>query len=784
MQFTQPTLAVARPRSDHAVQNERRWYDTIPRRHLLESNKSYKYLGIKGHLRLQCNPTPFSTSCLYFRKSALAQYSSSALNMQQAGNSYPPYGPYQLGPPYRGSIPPIDPLVPKDQYVSPPISAVYPSSLPGSQSQGQYSRPITPALVPETRHRIHILRFWKWEVLAIILAACAMAAIIFLLVYFDGERVPEWPYTINLTTLVSVIATIFKAALLAVIGEIISQAKWSWFRKSHAVNDLQRFDEASRSGWGALKFFLTIPKTFIGTIAAAVILISMAIGPFSQQAIKSVTCQQANPSAIASVPITNFAAGGTFRFGAGQWRLTPDFQGALVDGLTAPLSNVSIPTLSAACTTGNCTFPSYAGVTHSTMGLCSACVDLTNHITLIPGTKTNYTLPGGPFVDASDAGGTSSPILNVQPNTLKWLPQSSLEPHNAAFSSSAINMTMIALTRFSQGTNITISSPYSLEWHPFAVTCAIHPCLRNYHGAVSNNILNETLLSTVPAIPAAEGEFSSNGFHSSTALRTSCLIDGNLYTPSNFSLVPRTRTIPGPSKYGPDTVSLPRLFEGVLAPDGHTNVTAPYECIYKLYWVLYFALYYFFTDYLFTGSCFRSADAPEATLNCPDQVFWLNSFWENGNASMHTVQKTVDGFVKAATDRMRAEGGSMYNGRVPGEELPFEKLVVKGVGLDTTVCVEFDKWWLALPVGLLALGAFLLVVVVLDGYLDVDENGEGRQPVWKSSLLPLMYCGFLGGVGTPWRSVPEEDELEKLAKKEKAVLSVGGGSVGFIRAMA
>jgi len=73
---------------------------------------------------------------------------------------------------------------------------------------------------------------------------------------------------------------------------------------------------------------------------------------------------------------------------------------------------------------------------------------------------------------------------------------------------------------------------------------------------------------------------------------------------------------------------------------------------------------------------------------------------------------------------------------------------------------------------------------VLDGYLDVDENGEGRQPVWKSSLLPLMYCGFLGGVGTPWRSVPEEDELEKLATKEKAVLSVGDGSVGFIRVMA
>ncbi|KAK0614073.1 hypothetical protein B0T14DRAFT_570050 [Immersiella caudata] len=132
----------------------------------------------------------------------------------------------------------------------------------------------------------------------------------FLLVHFDGQRLPEWPYAINLTTLISVTATVFKAALLAGVSEIISQAKWTWFRKSHPVNDLQRSDEASRGIWGALEFLATIPGALVGTVAAAVVLLSMAVGPFSQQAIKPVTCQQANPSATASIPAANLAQRG------------------------------------------------------------------------------------------------------------------------------------------------------------------------------------------------------------------------------------------------------------------------------------------------------------------------------------------------------------------------------------------------------------------------------------------------------------------------------------------
>ncbi|KAK0614074.1 hypothetical protein B0T14DRAFT_527594 [Immersiella caudata] len=121
----------------------------------------------------------------------------------------------------------------------------------------------------------------------------------------------------------------------------------------------------------------------------------------------------------------------------------------------------------------------------------------------------------------------------------------------------------------------------SPNMRPLAVTCAIHPCLRNYHGAISNNTLSETLISTIPATPSAEGGCSVNGFHSHTALKTPCVVDSVLYSTSNISLVPATQS----TKFS----TTPHLFEGVLAPDGTTNVTAPYECIYKLYWILFLA---------------------------------------------------------------------------------------------------------------------------------------------------------------------------------------------------
>lgn len=40
--------------------------------------------------------------------------------------------------------------------------------------------------------------------------------------------------------------------------EGIGQLKWQWFKTSHPLYDLQKYDEASRGPWGALKLLRSI----------------------------------------------------------------------------------------------------------------------------------------------------------------------------------------------------------------------------------------------------------------------------------------------------------------------------------------------------------------------------------------------------------------------------------------------------------------------------------------------------------------------------------------------
>ncbi|KAK5657155.1 hypothetical protein OQA88_3212 [Cercophora sp. LCS_1] len=611
-----------------------------------------------------------------------------------------------------------------------------------------------PQQTPRKRHQI---LGWKLEIFTLLLACGALVAMVVVLVRFDGKRVPEWEHSINLTTIVALISTFFRAALIAVMAEVISQAKWLWFGKSRRLIDLQRFDEASRGFAGALKFFATVPKTVIGTFGAAVIIVSAAIGPFTQQAIKTAVCQQPNPSANASIPVAGFANGNFYRFGAGLFRLNPDVQGALVNAVANPTGRDSV--MSATCATGNCTFTEYNGITHSSMGLCSACLDISRFITL-NGTR-NYTLPNGLYINTA----AQNPAINIQHNTLRWLPPDNFGDAAPAFTAALANVTTLTFTQascdLSPGmnnctNNLNVSS-LGVRMRPIAVTCAVHPCLKNFLGRISNGELEEELISTLPASPANEGTFSGNGLHNYTALKTPCAVNDNVYDTSNFSLIPDA------SKFAvipPEA----HAFEHVVAPNGE-NVTAPYECIYKLYWVYAMALSDFLKQFLFNGRCVESMSLP-GTLNCPNEVFWFNEFWADGQTNASWIEGIMDKFAVAATNKLRVDGRSMYFGEARPD--------VVGMAHDTTVCVQLDWVWLLLPAGLLVVGMLLLVGIIVHGLL------ESGQPVWKSSVLPLLYCGL---VEQPRLGhAPSEGELAERAKKTEVALR-SDGVVGFTTAV-
>ena len=60
---------------------------------------------------------------------------------------------------------------------------------------------------------------WWLEGLATVVSLVLLAAIMAILYHFDGKEQPDWPYWINLNTVVATLSTILRAQLLLVAAE-------------------------------------------------------------------------------------------------------------------------------------------------------------------------------------------------------------------------------------------------------------------------------------------------------------------------------------------------------------------------------------------------------------------------------------------------------------------------------------------------------------------------------------------------------------------------------------
>ena len=99
---------------------------------------------------------------------------------------------------------------------------------------------------------------WGWEVLGWIIAALSLFAVVGILITFNHRALPQWPYQINLNTLISIFSQIGSTALLGPLTECISQLKWLWFtRRSRPLCDFESFDSASRGPWPSFLLILT-----------------------------------------------------------------------------------------------------------------------------------------------------------------------------------------------------------------------------------------------------------------------------------------------------------------------------------------------------------------------------------------------------------------------------------------------------------------------------------------------------------------------------------------------
>ncbi|CAH0038263.1 unnamed protein product [Clonostachys solani] len=200
-----------------------------------------------------------------------------------------------------------------------------------------------------------ICKVWVLEIVFIILGIVLFLAIVVAFIQLNDKSLPNWPLAITLNTLVAFLAISSKAALTVPVSVAISQAQWNWFQQERPLYDFHTFDQASRGPWGSLVFLKRIHFKHFASIGAFLMVASLFTSPITQLAI--------------SYPIRSIAVQGIANVGIVPSIFYPDsihlsvMQALILStALDTNQFRTSIEPEGASCSTGNCTFDTYASL--------------------------------------------------------------------------------------------------------------------------------------------------------------------------------------------------------------------------------------------------------------------------------------------------------------------------------------------------------------------------------------------------------------------------------------
>lgn len=518
------------------------------------------------------------------------------------------------------------------------------------------------------------------------------------------------------------------------------------------------------------KLELTDYSRNLALLGSVLTLLSLGIGPFVQQAIKGVACQKPVKNSHAFLPVANGVGSDGLAFLGGQYQIADmPMKGAAVIGLLDPIGNST--SVSTVCPSGNCTFDSFAGVTHSSLGICSKCVDINSSIredsiNSTTGSELRYSLPNGLFIGVKDTPFEISDYTSITTyiNTTGYF--ESLSPWNRSFDeeykvaaqASIFNLSILAFTHNAcLPSSTTGSDPWSCphtssnisrlpkDLNVIAVTCTVYSCLRDYFGEIKKGILYEHLSRTTPVPPPLIEAYDMEFLDNRTIIKQPCIIDGLPYTSNNFSqLSSRNHTL--------IQVSI----------GGEALGMVPSDCFYE-FGIEWLSAMFNMLDGVFpTGGWCLFGNRRLSDVYC-DNEWWLSSLFNHGNASVQSVGHSMDSLATAVTNRIR-DLGKDASGNHLGS--------IRGTVYETTVCTRLDWYWLSFPAILLMVTAILLVMVVAE-----DLLSDVSQPIWKSSILPLLYL-------RPWThegmsGIENIREMNSHAKREVKFLRRDSGQWEF-----
>jgi hypothetical protein len=415
--------------------------------------------------------------------------------------------------------------------------------------------------------------------------------------------------------------------------------------------------------------------------------------------------------------------------GAGEASLDPPMQAALYEGVYNSFSSIT-PT----CPTGNCTFPHYR-----TVGMCSGCNDISNTINTTCGAPTyagasfvpcNWTLPSGLNLNMSE--GVVMRMATVVDTT--------------ALAVSEI-ITFTELLDYDRNHLVDITEGTGPSSDVMALQCSLYPCVRTYDMVDMQNQNTEVLLDTSEM--AQQNNFNVSSFVTTKqpvgdymvpyiGAPVPCLLDGTYYDATSFTEHSETNTWP---------------VTGLLP----NNATAylPSSCVFMYGSTLGLE------DYLPTFLEGSVTQASEVSFADPA---WMMQLYNNGNASLQTINATWTAIADSMTMRIRKSGD-------PSNSEP-----AAGVVMQTDTCVSVQWLWLIFPAALL-----LLTLVFLLATMALSIKYRNRH-IWKGSPLALLFHGIDQELSDRYRLVDQLDEMEEKAEHTVVQIKHTQGGLHFVDA--
>ena len=131
-----------------------------------------------------------------------------------------------------------------------------------------------------------ILLEWSEEILSVAIAVICTVLSIAVLAYMNERSLDEWKLSLQPNTLIALLATVTRAALIYPLAECLGYLKWRYFERPRTLAHLQKFDAASRGPLGAIKYLWTLPiHSPLATCAAVLTTSLLLFQPFAQQTI-------------------------------------------------------------------------------------------------------------------------------------------------------------------------------------------------------------------------------------------------------------------------------------------------------------------------------------------------------------------------------------------------------------------------------------------------------------------------------------------------------------------